>query len=208
MEDGGQRPDTERKRDGFRGERMIVLPTEAFSDYVRHPLVRRLYLTDVGFFPSAAHHYRSGERGLRNIFFCTVLDGSGRFTVEDRTYTLRGEEAFCIPRNRSHCYYASERIPGVFLWVHFKGEDTVHFPLERAGLISFQSQHATGRMQYLFELLFRVLEGNYTLGNFNLYFSGTFPDPGGNLQSGEKGFRAGAEPPCDGGGPLYVPPPG
>ena len=24
-----QRPDTERKRDGFRGERMIVLPTEA-----------------------------------------------------------------------------------------------------------------------------------------------------------------------------------
>lgn len=30
-----QRPDTERKRDGFRGERMIVLPTEAFSDYVR-----------------------------------------------------------------------------------------------------------------------------------------------------------------------------
>ena len=59
-----QRPDTERKRDGFRGERMIVLPTEAFSDYVRHPLVRRLYLTDVGFFPSAAHHYRERKEGI------------------------------------------------------------------------------------------------------------------------------------------------
>ena len=35
------------KRDGFRGEKMIVLPTESFQDYVEHPLVRRLYLTDV-----------------------------------------------------------------------------------------------------------------------------------------------------------------
>ncbi len=40
------------KRDGFRGEKMIVLPTESFQDYVEHPLVRRLYLTDVGIFPA------------------------------------------------------------------------------------------------------------------------------------------------------------
>lgn len=45
-----------------------------------------------------------------------------------------------------------------------------HVPLEEGRVISFQSQHATGRMQYLFELLFRVLEGNYTLGNF-IYIS-------------------------------------
>ena len=38
---------TVEKREGFKGERMIVLPTEAFRDYVEHPLVRRLYLTDV-----------------------------------------------------------------------------------------------------------------------------------------------------------------
>lgn len=125
-----QRPNTERKRDGFRGERMIVLPTEAFSDYVRHPLVRRLYLTDVGFFPSAAHHYRERREGIEEYIFLYCMDGSGQITVEDRTYTLRGEEAFCIPRNRSHCYYASEEDPWSILWVHFKGEDTVHFPLE------------------------------------------------------------------------------
>ena len=165
-----QRPNTERKRDGFRGERMIVLPTEAFSDYVRHPLVRRLYLTDVGFFPSAAHHYRERREGIEEYIFLYCMDGSGQITVEDRTYTLRGEEAFCIPRNRSHCYYASEEDPWSILWVHFKGEDTVHFPLEEGRVISFQSQHATGRMQYLFELLFRVLERNYTLGNF-IYIS-------------------------------------
>ena len=165
-----QRPEMERKRDGFRGERMIVLPTEAFSDYVRHPLVRRLYLTDVGFFPSAVHHYRERREGIGEYIFLYCMDGSGQITVENRTYTLHGEEAFCIPRNRSHCYYASEENPWSILWVHFKGEDTVYFPLEECRVISFQSQQATGRMQYLFELLFRVLEGNYTLGNF-IYIS-------------------------------------
>ena len=35
------------KRDGFKGERMFVLPTESFRDYVEHPQVRRMYLTDV-----------------------------------------------------------------------------------------------------------------------------------------------------------------
>ena len=193
-----QRPDTERKRDGFRGERMIVLPTEAFSDYVRHPLVRRLYLTDVGFFPSAAHHYRERREGIEEYIFLYCMDGSGQITVEDRTYTLRGEEAFCIPRNRSHCYYASEEDPWSILWVHFKGEDTVHFPLEEGRVISFQStRHRADAVS--FRALFRVLEGNYTL-NFTT-LSGTFPYPSGNLQPGEKGFRAGAEPPRDGGGP-------
>lgn len=109
-----QRPDTERKRDGFRGERMIVLPTEAFSDYVKHPLVRRLYLTDVGFFPSAAHHYRERREGLRNIFFCTVWMEAGRLPwrtgrirfVGRRRSVFRGTGVIVImPR---------KRIPGVF----------------------------------------------------------------------------------------------
>ena len=165
-----QRLDTERKRDGFRGERMIVLPTEAFSDYVRHPLVRRLYLTDVGFFPSAAHHYRERREGIEEYIFLYCMDGSGQITVEDRTYTLRGEEAFCIPRNRSHCYYASEEDPWSILWVHFKGEDTVHFPLEEgAGDFFSVTCHRAGCRP--FQAAFQVLEGNYTLGNFILYFS-------------------------------------
>ena len=46
------------KRDGFRGEKMIVLPTESFQDYVEHPLVRRLYLTDVGSWLRHVRGYR------------------------------------------------------------------------------------------------------------------------------------------------------
>lgn len=41
---------------------MFVLPTESFRDYVEHPQVRRMYLTDVGFFP--VRHTIIGREGM------------------------------------------------------------------------------------------------------------------------------------------------
>lgn len=52
------------KRDRFKGEWMYVLPTESFQEYVQHPQVRRLYLTDVGYFPHAARHFRERKEGI------------------------------------------------------------------------------------------------------------------------------------------------
>ena len=52
------------KADGFRGEQMIVLPTESFQAYMEHPQVKRMYLTDIGFFPCAKHHFRERREGI------------------------------------------------------------------------------------------------------------------------------------------------
>ncbi|MFQ9393913.1 MAG: AraC family ligand binding domain-containing protein [Lachnospiraceae bacterium] len=169
-----QRPNTERKRDGFRGERMIVLPTEAFSDYVRHPLVRRLYLTDVGFFPSAAHHYRERKEGIEEYIFLYCMDGSGQITVEDRTYTLRGEEAFCIPpEQESLVIMPRKRIPGVFSGsISRRGYGSFSAGGGPGDFFPVAARHRADAVS--FELLFRVLEGNYTLGNF-IYIFRYFP---------------------------------
>lgn len=60
------------KQDGFKGERMIVLPTEALEEYIENPLVKRLYLTDVGFFPMAKHHARIRKEGIEEyiLLYC------------------------------------------------------------------------------------------------------------------------------------------
>lgn len=160
----------DKKRDGFKGERMIVLPTEAFCDYVEHPQVRRLFLTDVGFFPCAEHHYRERKDGIEEYIFIYCTEGSGVIYVEGKKYVIHENEAFCIPRFRGHRYYACEENPWSILWVHFKGEDVKYFPLEECKIVKFVSSNSTNRMMFLFELLFRVLEGNYTLGNF-IYIS-------------------------------------
>lgn len=71
------------KRDGFRGEKMIVLPTESFQDYVEHPLVRRLYLTDVGIFPRAEYHFRKRKDGIEEYIYIYCMEGSGTIEVEE-----------------------------------------------------------------------------------------------------------------------------
>ena len=159
-----------KKMDGFKGERMIVLPTEAFQDYVKHPQVRRLYLTDVGFFPCARNHYRERKDGIEEYIFLYCMEGSGIININGKQYVLHDNEAFCIPRFKGHSYYACEDNPWSILWVHIKGEDTKYFPLEECRIVQFNSNNSTNRMLFLFELLFSVLERNYTLGNF-IYIS-------------------------------------
>lgn len=160
----------ERKEDGFRGERMIVLPIEAFSEYVGHPLVKRLYLTDVGFFPKAENHFVERKEGAQEYIFLYCTEGEGTVVVNGKKYVLQENEAFTIPRTKKHCYYSDKKNPWSILWVHVKGEDTQYYPLDDCRIVKFRSNKVKNRMLFLFDLLFQVLEGNYTQGNF-IYIS-------------------------------------
>lgn len=155
---------------GFPGERMIVLPTEAFRAYVRHPQVRRLYLTDIGYFPKAARHYRERREGIEEYILLYCTEGKGTIELEGESWILEEDEAFCIPARRGHRYYADAREPWSLLWVHFQGEDTAYFPLDEGRKLRLDAARGRDRIQSLFELLFEVLEEDYTLGNF-IYLS-------------------------------------
>lgn len=159
------------KPDGFKGERMIVLPTEAFQPYVKHPQVARLYLTDVGSFPKALHHYRERREGIEEYIFIYCMEGSGTIQIPGMPdAVLKEGDAFCIPPATGHRYFADPADPWSILWVHFKGNDCSMFPLEPPRVVRLNSSLATERLMFLFELLFRVLDSNYTLGNF-IYIS-------------------------------------
>lgn len=156
----------EKLEEGFQGERLYRLPTRVFDDFMEHPLVRRLYLTDVGFYPKAKHHYKERNVGIRENIFFYCIDGEGTICINKKRYRLHAKEAFCIPGGREHYYYADKTNPWSILWVHFFGEDVKFYPLDACKVVSFPASHATNRMMYLFDLLFRVLEEPYSLGNF------------------------------------------
>ncbi len=158
------------KRSGFDGETMIVLPTEAFAEFMANPLVRRLYLTDAGFFPHAQKHFRERKEGLEEYIFLCCTAGRGTVEVEGKAYPLGENEAFCIPRRKAHRYWADADDPWSILWVHFKGEDCSLYPLEECRVCRFASRDTVRRMEFLFDLLFRTLRSDYTLGNF-IYLS-------------------------------------
>ena len=158
--------DEEKLEEGFQGERLYKLPTGVFEEFMEHPLVKRLYLTDVGFYPKAGHHYMERNVGIEERIFFYCLDGEGTICVNEKQYKLQAKQAFCIPPNQKHYYYADKDNPWSILWVHFSGEDTRYYPLDTCRVVAFCSNDATNRMMYLFSLLFRVLEEPYSLGNF------------------------------------------
>jgi AraC-type DNA-binding domain-containing proteins len=159
-----------KKEDGFRDEQYIIIPTETFLEYAEYPLIKELYLTDVGFFPNATHHYREREEGIEENILIYCTSGKGVIEVDDVVYEICGGQAFCIPRHRKHRYYANAQEPWSIFWVHFKGEKAIYFPMEICDIIQINSGHASNRVMFLFDLLFRALERNYTLGNF-IYIS-------------------------------------
>ena len=160
----------EGKADGFKDEAYFVIPTESFSEYVEHPLIRGMYLTDVGFFPKALHHFREREEGAEQYILIYCTGGAGFIEVEQQVFRLDESQAFCIPKNRRHKYYADPSNPWSILWVHFKGEEVRHFPIDDLRVVTIPSRHSTNRLIVWFKQLFRVLERNYTLGNF-IYIS-------------------------------------
>lgn len=149
----------------FRGARMFILPTEALEEYAAHPLVARLYPTDVGCFPRAKNHTRTRREGIEEYILLYCAAGRGRVRVGEKHWDLTANTAFCIPRGTPHTYTADEADPWTLLWVHFKGSDTGLYPLEDCRLMTLSPQ-AGRRMEEWFDLLFAALEGDYCLGNF------------------------------------------
>jgi len=67
-----------RKRQGFKGQKLIVLPKKITTEFlVRDLVTRQIYITDIGYYPKAAHHYveRPGGIGQHILIYC--VEGSG-----------------------------------------------------------------------------------------------------------------------------------
>ncbi|MDR1238011.1 MAG: hypothetical protein LBK28_07200, partial [Propionibacteriaceae bacterium] len=63
--------------DGFPGERLRVLPRPLVKEALLRPVTRRLLVTDVGFFPRAAHHGRQRPNGTGEAIIIACASGRG-----------------------------------------------------------------------------------------------------------------------------------
>lgn len=114
-------------REGFAGQDMFVIPRPLLSRASRHPLVRSVYPTDIGWFPSAAHHYRERAEGARQDHLMMCVAGHGYAIIDDQKTHLQPGELLIIPRNTRHSYWAADDEPWSIYWVHFLGDDADYF---------------------------------------------------------------------------------
>lgn len=106
---------------------MFVIPRPVLLEASRHPLVRSVFPTDIGWFPSAAHHYRERAEGAGQDHLMMCVGGHGYVVIDGQEAHLKAGEFLLIPRNTRHTYWAADDDPWSIYWVHFLGEDAGYY---------------------------------------------------------------------------------
>lgn len=154
-------------RDGFSGERALVLPQFAIREMESDPISSMLHITDIGYYPKAHHHFRERTEPITQYVFIYCVEGAGWFKVGGQRYAVSANQYFILPAGVPHAYGADEDNPWTIYWIHFKGKLAPHFankeqkPIEiRPGLNS----RISDRIE-MFEEIFRTLEMGYSHEN-------------------------------------------
>jgi AraC-like DNA-binding protein len=156
------------KKDGFQGQRAIIMPTPILESLCHsHPVVRQLYVTDIGYYPNARYHHRQRLHGSRQHILIYCMGGKGSVTIGPQSYTVSTGDICLLPANVSHEYKADEAHPWTIYWVHFQGANSKHFTemmMQKMGgpvrSVSFRQT----RLQ-LFEEIYSNLEKGYSIDN-------------------------------------------
>lgn len=113
------------KKEGFREQRLFVLPEYMHKELAAHPLTSSLYVSDIGYFPAALHHYRERPEGSDAHIFIYCAGGGGVLELgQGKAWAVASGQMAVIPPNIPHRYWASEQQPWSIYWFHLKGEHT------------------------------------------------------------------------------------
>lgn len=157
-----------KKRDGFEGQRAIVIPTKVLSRHCdAHAVVKQLYVTDIGYYPNAQYHHRQRIEAINQHILIYCVKGKGWAKILDKSYSITPGDFILLPAGCPHEYGAEEQDPWTIYWMHFKGTNSKGFidmMLKKMGdhvaPISFQENRL-----HLFEEIYTTFERGYSSDN-------------------------------------------
>lgn len=115
------------KMDNFFGDRSIVMSIKILNKIKTNPLIKDLYITDIGFYPYALRHYRKRETGISEHILIYCINGSGTIQVNGQSYLIDPNSFMVIPAHQPHIYWASKKDPWSIYWIHFGGKKSQLF---------------------------------------------------------------------------------
>lgn len=164
-----------RKKDGFNGERALVLPQSIVQEMEEDPISSILHITDIGYYPKAWHHFRERKKTISQFVFIHCIEGAGWFRTEEQEYRVTANQYFILPAGKEHAYGADEKDPWTIYWIHFKGKLAPYFAKRCARPIEVKPgahSRISDRID-MFEEILRTLEMGYSHENL-LYACSVF----------------------------------
>jgi AraC family transcriptional regulator of arabinose operon len=157
-----------RKREGFQGQKLIVVPRKIDSGFLmKDAITRQIYITDIGYYPKAFHHYIERPAGVSQHIIIYCVEGRGWVTINKKRMDISPSHFIVIPAHTPHKYGAVESDPWTIYWVHFKGDIATSV----VDLVTNNSQNYQPYLSYnenrikLFEEICFNLEKGYTADN-------------------------------------------
>ncbi|MBR1548028.1 MAG: AraC family transcriptional regulator [Prevotella sp.] len=109
-------------KEGFTGERAIVL-SKAIVEMEEHdPLTASLHITDIGYYPHADGHLRRRTTAIDQHVLLYCVRGKGFCEVGGKHYQLTANSYCILPAHKPHAYGTDNDEPWTIYWIHFKGE--------------------------------------------------------------------------------------
>lgn len=156
------------KREGFKGQKMIVLPKRIISQVKTKPFINSIYITDIGYFPKARYHYRERENGSNQFILIYCTEGKGWIELGNTNHYIAPNDYFIIPSGYKHRYGANKKDPWSIYWVHFDGkslksnQESSELPFSKP--VHFSVEHIQERIE-IFNEIYHTLEKGYSLDN-------------------------------------------
>ena len=110
-----------RKSRGFEGELIIEIPKVATSHCEQLPLISQLFISRMGYYPKALHHYYQRPNGISQAVLLYCSDGQGWVELHGSTLQVHAGEVFILPVDVPHSYGADPQNPWSIYWLHING---------------------------------------------------------------------------------------
>lgn len=164
-------------KDGFMGERAVVLPIPIIEDFKKTDLGSLLYITDIGYYPKASFHFRKRKKEeVSQYILIYCIEGEGWFELENQTQKVTANQVFILPKEKAHSYGSNIKNPWTIYWCHFDGEKASFFAEElyKPLLISAEKNSRIEDQFKLFEEIFSTLKNGYSKENLDFSITAFF----------------------------------
>lgn len=108
-------------KEGFVGQRMIVLPPDIKKKVDENILIQDFRLTAIGFYPNAAYHDCQRKMGSKEFIIIYCIEGEGYIKLEKKELHLTPNHYVIVPPSKPHHYLSSSNNPWSIYWIHFTG---------------------------------------------------------------------------------------
>ena len=154
-----------KKEDGFPGQISFVIPERILALVKDNPLIADLYITDIGYYPQARHHFRERPNGSDQFILIYCVDGKGEIKLKETAHDISADHFFIIPAGMAHAYHSDEQNPWSIYWIHFSGNKSGYysrFGCQPMAIERIKTSRISDRVD-LFSEIFRNLDRGFSI---------------------------------------------